>query len=332
MKRKSYLIVSIAAVFGVLLIGVTAARFSNSSAQKILEKGERVRATDEGVQLVDQNAQQTPAFGQEQYTVSTVLTLDYGNNENQIGLIDGVEDFRPTGPLSFDVQGEAIYILDEVNDQVKAFNRDGALLRAVEAPHGSTDIAVDDRDRLYILDSQTNSVEQFEIGSLAPSHYKLDVSISRLSEEPNGSVSAKGEGSDEYRFNQWNGSITRKAATETFAFLITGDRSGKVINTLTGKAFQVATENQLGSLSYLGQDTLGNVYLVVEQLLPGDTIQVIKQVRKYAVDGRQIAEIPIDINYAAYPEKDLILSSDGSIYHLRPLKNLLVVEKFSNQN
>lgn len=322
MKMRTYFLLGLVGLLTVLMLLMSPAltNLSKSSAQK-------------SRQVEQENAEFTkPRYeAYETYEASNVLELDYGDGDKQVGLSVGMEDFRPTGPMSFAINGEAIYILDEVNDRAKAFNRTGELIRSLQVEQGSSDIAVDSKDRLYVLDSRTNAIAQYEPGSYGSTRYAIEQPIDGLSADAKSGVSVKMRDSRSYSLEQSNGELNWQLYSEPYRCIKVGDRSGRVINNLTGKAFSIITEESFGSISYLGTDSDQNIYIVVEELLPGDTIQVRKEVRKYTARGKQIAEIPINIDYVAHPEKELILDEDGTVYHLLPLKDHLIVQKWSRK-
>lgn len=329
MKRNTYLVLMLAGLLALVVAGIT------SSAQNWKTTELRLRQADEKEIDSPIPPLSTPTPDEpkadalpERYEASNVLQLEYGEGEKQAGLITGVEDFRPTGPLSFAVKGEAIYVLDEINDQVKAFNRAGDLIRAVEVDQGSSDIAVDAQDRLYVLNSTTNSIAGYEVGSLSAKRQAVGQPVASLSADSKDVVSAKLRNSYSYELDQWSGKVGRQASGEAFTCIRDSDRAGRVINNANGQTINITTGNSLGSISYLGTDREGNIYIVVEELLSGDTVDVRKEVRKYSAYGSQLAAIPVNIDYVAHPEKELILEEDGTVYHLLPLKDHLVVEKW----
>lgn len=317
MKKNTYFLLGIVGLAAILIIGLNTSAPWKSSAQKSRQ--------------IDQDGLESRKLSYERYSPSTILQLEYGDGDKQVGLISGVEDFRPMGPLSFAVKGEEVYILDEVNEKAKVFTPTGELIRSVQVDEGSSDLAVDSSDRLYVLDSRTNSIAEYDVGSYLPTRIAVNQPVSDLSADPEGVVSAKMRDSSTYSLVESTGKRNWRLSLEPYTCIKVGDHLGKVINNSTGKAFQVSTEDYFGSISYLGSDREQNIYVVVEELLPSDTIQVKKEVRKYSRGGRQIAEIPVNIDYVAHPEKELILDADGSVYHLLPMKDHLIVEKWSKQ-
>lgn len=317
MKKNTYFLLGLVGVLALLIVSISPTPFWNSSAQKLRSEKEDEIASRK--------------FSYETYEPSNILQLEYGSGEKQAGLITGVKDFRPTGPMSFAIKGEIIYILDEVNDRAKAFNRSGDLLRSIEVSEGSADIAVDSNDRLYVLDRSANSIAEYEVGSDSPSRYTTKQPIDGLSADANDGVSVKMRDSNSYTLTSSNGDMKWRLSSEPYTCIKVGDHSGRVTNNSTGRSFSVITEETFGSISYLGTDRDQRIYVVVEELLPGDTIQVRKQVRKYTASGKQIAEIPVNIEYAAHPEKELILDEDGTVYHLLPRRDYLIVQKWSRK-
>lgn len=317
MKKNTYFLLGIVGLAAILIIGLNTSAPWKSSAQKSRQ--------------IDQDGLESRKLSYERYSPSTILQLEYGDGDKQVGLISEVEDFRPMGPLSFAVKGAEVYILDEVNEKAKVFTPTGELIRSVQVDEGSSDLAVDSSDRLYVLDSRTNSIAEYDVGSYLPTRIAANQPVSDLSADPEGVVSAKMRDSSTYSLVESTGKRNWRLSLEPYTCIKVGDHLGKVINNSTGKAFQVSTEDSFGSISYLGSDREQNIYVVVEELLPGDTIQVKTEVRKYSRGGRQIAEIPVNIDYVAQPKKDLILDADGSVYHLLPMKDHLIVEKWSKQ-
>ena len=118
-------------------------------------------------------------------------------------------------------------------------------------------------------------------------------------------------------------------AVGEFDYTDIDQHTGTIRDRWTGVTLTVRTTENLGSMNVIGVDDAHNVFVAVEQLLDGGPgLSVSKEVRKFTPDGTLRAVIPINIDYAAHPVREFVVTSDGTLYHLLPLKNVLLVEEW----
>jgi hypothetical protein len=263
------------------------------------------------------DAESRQLLPRDHYRPVIALAVSYGSGLGEIGFTAGGDDQRPLGPLSFALDGDSLVVLDSVNQRVATFDRYGHLISTVEGVYG-TDVAVMP-DGVGVLNTATSTLvvhsrdgQQHEI-EVSSAQTSLTVAVTRaVAYESDARVAS---------------ASTAVAASPPVAVFGIDDHTGE-IRIAGGVTIPVRTEETFGSIELVGVDRGGNIFVAVEQLLPGPTINVKKEVRKYSARGLLRALIPIEIDYAAHPRREFALDADGTLYHLRPLAQQLVIERW----
>ena len=251
----------------------------------------------------------------ETYGRSTVLQVPYGAAAGQVGLATDMLDAPPRGPESFAVTGDGIAIVDSVNGRLSEFRADGAFVRAstigpaidvIPAPDGV----------LYAFDPANGEV------------------IEAMRDRANGrelrAASVDTEGlSDFVEVDAERGLLSLPGAAERFSIQLVDAHRAVLSDHARRIEIAIVTVERFGSARVIGVDDSEAVYVAVEQLLPGDVVS--KEVRKY-VGQRLVARFEVELEYEAHPTREFVVTGDGSVYHLRPLRNLTVVDKWSKEN
>ncbi|MGZ5440639.1 MAG: hypothetical protein ACXW5U_06815 [Thermoanaerobaculia bacterium] len=257
----------------------------------------------------------------ETYKPVVALAVTYGDGPGQLGFMAGGSDQRALGPLSFavDVEGDSIAILDPVNQRVVTFNRYGLPRGTIDDARG-TDLALMP-DGIGVLDTATATLVVH-----SPNGTRTEVEVSP---EQSKLIVDAATGAVYFRERR-DGTTTLDAAVRAPAAEVfrVDDHAGE-IRTEDGFTIPVHTAETFGSIDLVGIDRGGNIFVEVEQLLPDS--DVIKEVRKYRPSGELRAVIPIAIDYAAHPRRELVLDGAGNLYHLRPLAHGVVVERWEQQ-
>jgi hypothetical protein len=251
----------------------------------------------------------------EHYQKSTVLRVSYGEAPGEVGLVTDVLDEPSRGPESFAITADGIVIVDSVNGRLAEFGSTGKFLRVTETGM-VTDVIASPHGALYALDPRNEEV--VEAGPTAGNRRELRAAA----------VDAEGI-EDFVRVDSERGLLALPGQMERFAIRMTDDHGATVTDHLRKREFRIATAERFGSGRIIGVDDTDAVYIAVEQLLVDDTVT--KEVRKYA-GSRLVARIELELGYEAHPTRELVVDGDGSIYHLRPLRNLIVVEKWAKGN
>jgi hypothetical protein len=258
----------------------------------------------------------------ETYNPAIVLAVKYGDATGQLGFVAGGSDQRPLGPLSFAVEadGSSIAILDSVKQRVATFDRYGALHSIIADVHG-TDVAFMDNG-IGVLDTATATLVIHSGGR------SREIGVS--TEQSKLSVDAA-TGVVSFRERRVSTTSLNADALSPGTEVLRVDDHGGEIRTVSGSTIPVRAAKTFGSIDLVGSDKRGNIFVAVEQLLPGPVIDVIKEVRKYSPSGELRAVIPIDIDYAVHPRREFVLDGEGVLYHLRPLADAVVIERWEVQ-
>lgn len=267
----------------------------------------------------------------EVYDVSTIIELSYGESDGRVGLLFGRQDVQAVGPLSFAVTAGQIYVLDTVNERVSVFDRNGQFQRSIPMGYG-TDLVVKRDGTIYMLNSGESVVIEYQphsgsqIRHPIPYNFLADLKLDR---EENVSVRVSDE--EIYSIAQSVSKVGTRVSGESYSCRILDNYTGAITDNQTGKEIQVSTTQVFGSITCLGTDRHGNIFVIVEKLLPADVISVEKEVQKYTSTGELVATIPVAIDYVAHPIRELIIDDDGNVYHLRPLQDRLLIQQWHHR-
>ncbi|HET7436974.1 MAG TPA: hypothetical protein VFN10_19855 [Thermoanaerobaculia bacterium] len=75
------------------------------------------------------------------------------------------------------------------------------------------------------------------------------------------------------------------------------------------------------------------IFGAVEQLTPTNdsSINVKTDVRKYSSRGELVAQIPMDMDTVAQPRRPFVVTPEGTLYHMKPTREVLLIERFDIQ-
>ncbi|MDH5768013.1 MAG: hypothetical protein OEZ31_03535, partial [Nitrospirota bacterium] len=94
----------------------------------------------------------------------STIDIPYGSGKGEVGAFSGPEG-SSRGPLSFNVDDEGnIYICDTVNERIQIFSTNGIYQSTIPLKKGTiaTDIAVDKKGFVYILDYTVSKLYQYD--------------------------------------------------------------------------------------------------------------------------------------------------------------------------
>lgn len=249
-----------------------------------------------------------PAFAANSPTdsVPAAVELPYGTADGEIGFEPGGTDTIPRGPLSFAVSEDgSLLVLDTVNGKLKRFEANGALLDVVDSV--GVDLLVDAVGKTVTVASASQLVT-----------YSLELRQVSVIETTNG-----GEILQKLTTAMPDGNEVAPSRTHPVCRLVNSHEAEIAIGE---KTIRFHTDGNLGSASCLGADGSGNVFIATELLDAVDgVLNVTKAVHQISADSRVLATLPVDIDYAAYPLRELVMK-DGVVYHMRPLTDRLRIE------
>lgn len=256
----------------------------------------------------------------QRYERSVTLSLDYGNAKNQLGIRTGDFETRPEGPESFAVAADGtIAIADSLHERVVVFDQNGHVVRSNDGIVAS-DIHITDNS-MFILDPATSRMLEITSRGERVSDIAVDPSADRVTSL----LIQKAEQSRRFAVQSEQ---AMKAAEPMPMVTVVNDRIGEV--KVGDSRFTVATGGSLGSLDFIGTDAAGNLFVAVEELLPTNdsSISVKTEVRKYGPKGELLAQIPMDMNTVTQPRRPFVVTPDGTLYHMKPTREMLLVERF----
>jgi hypothetical protein len=251
----------------------------------------------------------------EPYRRTTVLAVPYGTAAGQVGMATDMLDEPPRGPESFAVTGDGIVIADSVNGRLAEFRTDGAFIRSTEI--GPTiDVISGPEGALYALDARNEEV------------------VEALRDRANGrelrATSVDTEGLNDFvEVDAERGLLSLPGTRERFSIRVVDAHRAVLSDHARHNEIALITEKRFGSARVIGVDDTDAVYVAVEQLLPDDAVT--KEIRKYA-GQRLVARFEVELGYEAHPTREFVVTGDGNVYHLRPLHDLTIVDKWSKEN
>ncbi len=271
------------------------------------------------------------------YRQQSVARLPYGSGPGQLGLLD-LPEMERQGPQSFAVDPAGnIYICDTVNRRVSIFNPEGTLKRTLTGVGLPSDIAVNSRGDIYILDEEGGGIITFLAEGEKAAEIPLPPSLRRrlqnLDRGEDGEVVLMTR--DQRRYE-----LTPPDQDSSSQFQIKGSLPGAIISSrrscrvqkissdlgeviLFGPGEEVLDRipvpvDRLASIALLGRDRKNNLYLQIEQLLPsgeGVDLKVIKM-NPGGIILDKIENIPT--GYASWTARLLQVNRRGEIYQMLP--------------
>jgi hypothetical protein len=255
------------------------------------------------------------------YSGSIVLDLRYGSADGEVGFEAGGADRLPRGPSSFSVTSGSIYVLDTVGRRLQRFDRASRGVTDVQDIRGGLDLSTTGDGRVFLFDPAVNTIEVFD-SQLAPVE---TIPVGKSVSVPL-TTTQDGIPTELSRTRQ---DVTSTTGEVPCLATRIDDASAQVTTIGTvPRRLQLKTSAYLGSLTCLGLDAQNRIYVVVEYLnTEGGEIDVTKQVEVFAASGR-VGVIPLPVDYAAHPVREVVLRPDGSVYHFRPLRDRALVQRW----
>ena len=271
----------------------------------------------------------------DRYEHSIALRLPYGDGPAAVKFLPDGDDERARGPVSFAIEGNSILILDSEHGRILDFDRNGSLVRSIADVQGH-DIATDS-SAIFVLDATTETVTRIALDGTRSTVQGLPSDVIRLA-TTHGTVGYEHEGRfvslpHKADFEVQEGTVSPSDVDiNGYDYRDIDTFTGTIRNKKTGLTLTIRTKMPLGSMNVIGSDNAENTFVAVEQLFDdGAGTGVAKEIRKFAPDGRLRVVIPINIDYAAHPVREFVVTPDGSLYHLLPLPTVLLVEEWHEQ-
>ena len=279
------------------------------------------------------------SYGQEG---RTILSLPWGKEENQVGLVNK-EEYEVCGPLSFCVDGEAVFLLDSVKQRIIKYEGEGNLGVAAEKVSGCA-VCKDGNGGVFVLSGPRilhipktgekklqvtvkasdnpppiipgygNELFLDARGNLCLRGVKQNVHrFSGIQAANHPRLQDIGHASLHYKIKRLDGNKVR---------LIGADDDGKNLISIPIKLKQGTP----GATLFKGMDERGNLYVELE-CLEEDKIGL--EVHRYSPAGDQPAVFQLPNNYFSTVYKKTEIAGDGSVYQMLTTKEDVRIIKYS---
>jgi len=292
------------------------------------------------------------------FSLKDRLVFDIGNSDTKIGLLEGGEDELPSGPMSFSVSEDGeVYILDTINAAIKGFDSSRGLkgfISISERARDIVDIVITPNKEIAVSDMSQQMVFLLKNTAKSLSEHFKSYKISGIEDFSGLTSTLKGNIFVRYGDQQML-KLNESGLNIPFMSLISRNedmffRLKKVSGSLSmlfmssmdqNSTFKGNTEKQIElalgmpvlSMSFLDTDAKGRQYLLVE--VDDGSSEVVK-VKRYVIrtgakaeDWSKPIEIPLDVY--AFPFKDIVIGSDGSVYAMLVYKDRVEVARWKTE-
>ena len=279
-----------------------------------------------------------------------VARLPYGSEAGEVGRVD-IPGVQRQGPQSFAPgPGGDIYLADTVNRRLQVFGPDGEPAREIPLPFAPRDIAVSGEGEVFVLDDPGRTIvrvgpdgerrEDISLpGGLAArldlirssgenlilrtregGEYELpgpEFPVPAILEKPGASPRGSRLASGEF-------CRVRKVSGEEAEVAIIGPE-GEVKDTIS------VPFERLASISFLGAERSGDIYLQVERVRPGG-VGVDLEVLVMNSAGIMVDKIEnVPNNYSNWTSRLLQLDPRGDVYQMLPSPEAVELNRWSRQ-
>jgi hypothetical protein len=279
-----------------------------------------------------------PVQAQNENSYEVMFSIPIGDNGVHYEGVD-IPEALTWGPAALTVSTEGdIWIADTAGNGLLRYSPKGEFLGKIDLSGlavGTTDLIVN-KDIVLVLDqaSQPPKVLRMDmkgniLGSFdLPKGLYLEDGLTGIAQGNNGDLLIEREfGASVTQFLDNKGVPTKNVATDGFI------QNGKLYSAhisglasanpkhgeidIAGKKIGVDTTNELGGLQILGFGSIGDVYVIVEELAQSPALQVDQTIRHYDAEGNLLgtARMPIDEQYT-YVAQDFAIGPDGNLYAL----------------
>lgn len=291
------------------------------------------------------------------YQSQVLATISWGSGSGEIGLQHG-QELETVGPTTFAIDNRGnIYLYDFVNKQIKKYDSSGKWIANLGTDLLCSSFCIDDSGNLYLLDVDIHLVRVYSAKGELSQEIKIDESIKLIEGYaqkiyidadkklmvnqvdqlvyPLATLSSSGlinqtptdqvkgiklgylgnADTNRYRMN-W------KNKHQAEIIIASG-----TINNATG-TISIESDDELGAVLYLGQDTAGSNYTEIERTDANDILHL--EVWKYNSARKLVDTIEIPNDYFSTVYKKLELDDAGNIYQVQTKPEGVKVIKYSN--
>jgi hypothetical protein len=290
------------------------------------------------------------------YQTQPLISIGWGVGLGQIGLQQGPE-LETVGPTTFalDAFGN-IYLYDFVNKRVAKFDSTGKWVADLGTGLVCSSFCVDNSGNLYLLDVDSHLVRVYSAKGEFNREIKIDSSIelvegyaqkiyidsaqnlvvNRVDQQvhPIASLSASGlktiSSADQVKGGRQG--YLGKADKNRYRMMWQDKHHADIIisdgiaNNAVG-SIAMQTNDNLGAVLYLGQDTAGNIYTEIERTDAKDILHL--EVWKYNPARKLVDTLEVPNDYFSTVYKKLELDDTGNIYQMQTKPEGVKVFKYT---
>jgi hypothetical protein len=293
------------------------------------------------------------------YQSKVLVSAGWGSGADQIGLQQGPE-LETVGPTNFALDSFGnIYLYDFVNERIAKYDSTGKLVTIIGSKLICSSFCVDDSGYLYLLDVDNHLVRVYSATGKFNREIKIDASINliegyaqkiyidaaqnlvvnRVNQQvhPLATLSTTGLKSlspiDQVK--KWKEGYLGKA-DKYWHWMSWGNKHRADINISDGIAnhatgsISIKTNDELGAVLYLGQDTAGSNYAEIERTDAKDILHL--EVWKYNAARKLVDTLEVPNDYFSTVYKKLELDNAGNIYQMQTKPEGVTLIKYSMQN
>ena len=255
-----------------------------------------------------------------------LFTIPVGENGIQYANEDAVE-LEEWGPSSFTITPDGTYLItDPVGNRILRFRSDGTQLSPIvlETEGGITDVTAT-ADKIYALDQTAPNPALYRLTNEGRVEEKIELmAAGRLRNRPEiESLKGIGTAADNSVFLEFNSGAPGRSLNNAPAFdnALRGNRftvnvpslqtqvqeGGRATVQRNGQPFtEIRVENLVAEVRVILVNSAGDVFIVVDEIIPTAVITVDETVRHYRSDGAfvDMARVPLSGMYS-YREENV---------------------------
>ncbi len=262
------------------------------------------------------------------FTAQEIAHIEWGTKTDQVALSKAPANHF--GPPSFVVNKAGIYLLDSANQRILALADYSSIpLSSDEAD----DFCMKDDKHFYLLFSRKKKVVVYNRAGQRVQTHPIKINIVPVAIQCHQGLILESVDGLFYRFNDDTPLTLIPFGQYTFQVKRHNDSQGTLWLHNRQKSHQISVKSKVGILNFIdfiGLDKAGNIYLTVEEVINEglDSEEVLRFLRKYTQTGQLIAEEKLPYSLYAYTLKDLVVTPQGEVFQMLPLKKHLKLIKW----
>lgn len=274
---------------------------------------------------------------------TVLFTIPVGDNGIQYADEDATE-LEPWGPSSFTIAPDGTYlIVDPVGNKILRFKRDGTQLPTIpiETAGAITDVTAS-ADNIYALDQTGPSPALYRLTNEGRVEEKIELMrpAGPRSRAELDSLTGIGTAQDNSVFLEYKSGAPARSLNNAPALdrAFGGNRfvarvpplqtqvqeGGKATVRRNDQAFtEIKVDNLVAEVRILGVNAAGDVFVVVDEIIPTAVVNIDETVRHYRADGTfvDVARVPVRDMYSYWAENVRLDPTNGDVVAIVTRKN-----------